>query len=307
MFELFKKRDVSSLISDTIAFFKIEGKSFFKNYFIINGPLLTILVICIYLLGDNLFSGIFQNSTNLEAILANDVAYSSFLVIILISVSIIFSVIAYTFPILYLKNMENGVPHTPSNYLKQIKGASGRAIIFAIGTCFLILPLLAICLFVSILLAFIIIGIPILFILSAFSISWISVSYFEYIHNKTSFFNSYGKAFDIIKANFWTTIGSTLIVYMIIQIITTLVSFLPQTYYYFKLFTSLNSGTSIEDELSPLFAIVMGVTMIISIVTSFILNNIMLVNQGLIYYSGQEKEKSFNAFNSIDQIGSNDV
>lgn len=307
MFQLYKKRDVSSLISDTISLFKSEGKTFFKNYFIINGPLLALLVVCIYLLSDNLFSSVFQSNTNVETLLGNDFAYSGFLVVILVIVSIVFSVISYTFPILYLKNIEDNVPHTPSLYLSQIKSVCGRAILFTIGTSFLILPLLVICLFVSVLLVFVIIGIPILFILSAFSVSWISISYYEYIHNKTSFFNSYGKAFDIIKANFWTTIGNTIIVYLIIQIITSIISFIPQSYYYFKLFTSLNDGTSIEDELSPLFALVMGLTMIISLIVSFILNSIMLINQGLIYYSGKENETSFNAFNSIEEIGSNEI
>lgn len=306
MFELFKKRDLASFITDTISFFKLEGKTFFKNYFIINGPLLAVLVICMYLLGGSLFTDVFQNNTNLETLLGEDVAYSALWLILLIITSIIFSIIAYTFPILYLQNMANGIEHSSNTYLKQLKSVSGRAIVFALGSFFLIIPLLLICLFISVLLSFILIGIPLFIILSAFSISWTCVAYYEYTSNGTSFFNAYGKAFDTIKSSFWPIIGNTLIVYFIIQIITSIVSFLPQSYYYFKLFTSLNEGTSIESELSPLFITVMGISMIVSVLISFVSTNFLLVNQGLIYYSGKEKEKSFNAFNSIEEIGSNE-
>ena len=51
----------------------------------------------------------------------------------------------------------------------------------------------------------------------------------------------------------------------------------------------------------------MGITMIISLVVSFVLSNIMIVNQGLVYYSGNERVKSFNAFNSIEEIGENEI
>lgn len=306
MFELFKKRDLASFITDTISFFKLEGKSFFKNYFIINGPLLAVLVICMYLLGGSLFTDVFQNNTNLETLLGEDVAYSALWLILLIITSIVFSIIAYTFPILYLQNMANGIEHTSSTYLKQLKSVSGRAIVFALGSFFLIIPLLLICLSVSVLLSFILIGIPLLIILSAFSISWTCIAYYEYTSNDSAFFNAYGNAFDTIRSSFWPIIGNTLIVYFIIQIITSIVSFLPQSYYYFKLFTSLNEGTSIGNELSPLFMTVMGISMIISVLISFVSTNFLLVNQGLIYYSGKEKEKSFNAFNSIEEIGSNE-
>ena len=37
MFEFYKRRDFGGLISDSFAFFKIYGKNYFKNYFLING------------------------------------------------------------------------------------------------------------------------------------------------------------------------------------------------------------------------------------------------------------------------------
>ena len=55
MFQLYKKRDFNELVSDTFDFFKIHGKNYFKNYFIINGGFLLILVVLLYFVYENIF------------------------------------------------------------------------------------------------------------------------------------------------------------------------------------------------------------------------------------------------------------
>ena len=57
MFQLYKKRDFSELVGDTFGFFKLEGKNYFKNYFIINGSLLLLLVVIIYFFTKEEFFG----------------------------------------------------------------------------------------------------------------------------------------------------------------------------------------------------------------------------------------------------------
>lgn len=52
MFVVFKKRDFSDLMNDTISFFQKEGKPFFKNYFTLCGILLLVLFVCTYFLFD---------------------------------------------------------------------------------------------------------------------------------------------------------------------------------------------------------------------------------------------------------------
>lgn len=304
MFQLFKKRDFSTLLSDTFNFFKLEGKTFFKNYLVINAPILVIIIFCIYLLSGSLLEGVFQDNANIEALLGVEFAYYGFLIALIVILFLLSSIIAYSFPVLYLKNFEENQKQTPALYIQQLKANLGRTLLFGLGTSFIIFPFLIICMFVSLLLSVLIIGIPILILLVLATTPWIVIAYYHYTHSGTSFFTAYGKSFDIIKANFWATIGSTFIIYLIIQVITGLITFIPQTYYYINLFT-LEDNIS-EDELGPTFMIVMVITMIVSYILSFFLNNILLVNQGLIYYSSKEQERSISAFNRIEELGNHD-
>ena len=61
MFQLFKKRNFSDYISDTFSFFRITGKHFFKNYFIINGTLLILLMVLTYFVFKVYFEMMFAN------------------------------------------------------------------------------------------------------------------------------------------------------------------------------------------------------------------------------------------------------
>jgi heme/copper-type cytochrome/quinol oxidase subunit 2 len=113
MFELYKKRDLSANFSDTTTFFKIFGKHYFKNYFIINGTFLMLLVVLIYFFAkvymEVIFSGISnpQKSTNLSMTYFNDnlpLIVGSFIVAFLLI--IILSMLSISFPVVYFKLFE---------------------------------------------------------------------------------------------------------------------------------------------------------------------------------------------------------
>ncbi|WP_050020641.1 hypothetical protein [Chryseobacterium sp. P1-3] len=62
MIQFYKKRDFGTFISDSFNFFKLYGKNYFKNYILING-LLLILIITIFIFGyKELFSQIFGSN-----------------------------------------------------------------------------------------------------------------------------------------------------------------------------------------------------------------------------------------------------
>ncbi len=305
MFEIFKKRDLNAYINDTFSFFKIEGKTYFKNYLILNGGLLIVMLLCSYFLGKNLFSGLLNANSEFDEFANTNFTFIGPLVLILVLVSILFSAIAYTYPVIYLQNMIDGGEKTPSNFLNQIKKNIGRIIIFILGTTFIIVPLLFIVFAISIALVFLLIGIPLIIIVAVGSVAWTTLAYYEYINNKASFFTAYGRAFDMIRANFWPTIIATLVMYMIIQVVTGIVSFIPQVYYYIELFTTIENGSS-EGDIGTTFGIIMAVTVVVSTLLGFVLNNLLLINQGLIYYSSRERAENVTSYSQIDEIGKSD-
>lgn len=47
MMQFYKKRDFGALVSDTLNFFKLYGKNYFKNYLTLNGGIIILLVVVI--------------------------------------------------------------------------------------------------------------------------------------------------------------------------------------------------------------------------------------------------------------------
>lgn len=306
MFQVFKKRNFSDYINDSISFFKMEGKTFFTNFFTLCGPLLLVLIVCIYFLTDIFFKSVTNDSMDsVDQFLDTNFGWAILFAIITFFVGMGISIVAYTYPVYYLKHMTT----LPNNYKEvapiksELKKDFGRLIIFFIGTIFLILPLMMITFFISALLIFLLIGLPLLLILLPSFTSWITIAYYEYVTKKNGFFTSFQEAYYILKSNFWAIIGNTIIIYLAINIMVSILSAIPQIIYYVGLFTS---DQNIEDmALTPGYKIMLIAVIVISTLLSFIANSFLLINQGLIYYSAREHKENTQSHVDIDMIGNN--
>ena len=111
MFQLYSKRNFSSLVGDTFTLFKLEGKNYFKNYFIINGGLLLVLCIIIYFFMQIFLKSAFlassQNNSNafLDTILSN-VSLLIIFGLAMILLIMFASLINYLYTVAYLKLVE---------------------------------------------------------------------------------------------------------------------------------------------------------------------------------------------------------
>ncbi|TDS56892.1 hypothetical protein [Myroides indicus] len=304
MFTLFKKRTFSDYISDTFTFLKLERKPFFKNFLSLCGPLLLGLVVCVYFLTDIFFHAI-QSSNNdaIDDFITSNVLLGVLLGLITFVLFIIISVISYAYPVFYLKRMsEKKEDYQTLPPLKLlIKKSFGRLFVFGLGTLFLITPLILIAFSISAVLIFLLVGIPLLIILFPATASWISVAFFEYTTNNTGFFAAYSVSFNIIKQNFWVIIGNTFVFQLIIQIITSVFTLFPQMFFYGGLLTSTSSTADLEQTLA--FKLFVIAIMVISIIVSVIINVVLLINQGLIYYSAREHKENNQSHFDIESIG----
>lgn len=312
MFELFKKRDFSDYINDSFGFFKVEGKNYFKNYLLINGGILVVMLLLSYFVFQLYFKSLFSGTTSHS--IENDY-FSQYLSdhgpIILLLFAVFFilflvaSSISYAFPSLYLKNMEKtpSQPVSSQVILSDLKKESGRILLFLLAFTFTIFPLIAIAVLISFALVFVLIGIPLLMILIPAIMSCTCLAFNEYLIRKTSFFDSFGYAVKLLKANFWPIVGSTMLIYLIIQIVITLFSTVPQIVFLVKTFTvdqTIGSGFMAQ------FGLVYLITTLATVLLSFVLNNLLLVNQSLIYYSEREKlENNRNRFD-LELLGKTD-
>lgn len=313
MFELYKKRDLSAYFSDTITFFKIFGKHFFKNFFIINGVFLMILVVLIYFISKIYMEVLFSNGINmgnnpdyLVDYFNNNVLLIIGCFIVVFLLIIILSMLNISFPVIYLKLFEKTKSDTFSTQeiIDDLKKIVGKMLVFLLGSVFIIMPLAFIVFGFLFLLCFILVGIPLLIIAGAAFFSWVTLSYYEFILNKVSFLNALSNGYRMVKQQFWTIVGTTFLMMLLIQIIQGFITMVPYLISIVWMLTATENfqGTSQPENLSAM-GIIMAVIMVFSVLLSYIFNNFIIINQGLIYYSLQEEKENYTLKNQIDLIG----
>lgn len=309
MFLLFQKRDFSSLISDTFTFLRVEGKNYFKHFLKLCGIPLFFVLIFIYLLADigvsssvsaETYAGI--NPDNLFANLFDEHLGLALLALAgLFLVGLIMAVICYAYPALYMKNLAAG--QDQSKIGSQIMQHLGSILIFFLGTTFLILPLIIICFYISVLLVFLLIGIPILLLMLPTVYSLLTLACYEYLTKNVGFFTAYGNAIKYLRSNYWTIIGNAFIFYIITSMLTVIPSIVIQM-------IILGGGmlfevSNLENQMIS-SAVVWGIVLLyfVYILLATLAQNIMFINQGIIYYSEREKQENFFTKSKIDSIGS---
>lgn len=312
MFQLYKKRNFSDFINDTFQFFKLQGKHYFKNYFTINGGLLLILIVLIYFIFKVYFEFLFANisggtqfnGNNFSAFFSNNAGLIGIGITAFVLLVIFISLLQFAFPVVYfeLYDTKKGSNFSTRDILNGLKSKALKIFKFFIVMTFLLFPLIAVILVIEFLLCFILIGIPMLLITFPAIVSWISVSFFHYLNSGDRLFSSLSTGFDYVRQQFWAIVGSTISIYFMIQIVMSIFTLIPYMFGLASMFTTLETSNSTADKLSGI-SILMTILMVGSTLFSYILNNLLLVNQGLIYYGQKEANENTNSLSEIDLIG----
>ena len=311
MFQLFKKRDFSDYVSDTFQFFRETGKHYLKNYFTICGVLLMVLAILSYFLFQvyfDFFLNIGRLNNNFQFIQSYAENHAVTIVIGAVFIFlfiILLSMLTYSIPVIYmdLYAKNNGNNFGIKEILAKFKADFGRIFIFFLGLIFIVTPLLILIFVLLVLLCFIIVGIPLLLFAIPTAVSWITLSFYEYLNNDKSFFQALGSGYIHIKNQFFPNIGSLMIMYIIVQITMSVFTMFPYAFGMASVLTSNQNGSAHEDAFSGI-KIMFTIIMVVSILMSYILNNLLFINQGLVYYSRRENDENISSKDSIDLIGS---
>lgn len=307
MFPLFKKRNFSEYISDTFLFFRENGKHFFKHYFTLTGSLLILLMVLCYFVFNVYFELIFSNIGSsapnfLEDFFNNNIGLIIAVFVILFLLILFVTLVNYTFPVIYFKLLDQykGQHFETKEIIAEFKSSFGKVVVFfwVIFLLSITVGLLIMGLLVAMM--FILIGFLLAIILIPALIAFIQFSFYEYMNAKIGVFDALGKGYSKLTQNFWPIVGSTLIMYVIIQIVVSVFSSIPYIFGIASIFTSMENQNSQEETYSTL-GIMMVIVMCISILLSYVLQNLLLVNNGIIYYSLREENE--NTINDIDLIG----
>ncbi len=310
---LFKHRNFSDFFTDTIAFFKENWNIFFRNYLIINGAFLMTLMILIYIVTKVFFESLFGSINNpKQASIFSDLMQDNALLFVAITVVfiliiILISVLSYAYPIIYMDLYEKnrGYKISTSQIIQELKKNAGRLFMFFLGSLFVVLPLAIIIFGICALLCFILIGFPMLFIFGPTFISWYCICFFDYLTNKVSFFESLSSGYKLVKSQFWAIVGGTFLAIMVVQILQSIVVMVPYLgglAYFFASTEEFNGLQSTES--FSFMTILVAVVFILSLLISYLLNNFLIVSQGMMYYSARELTENKQANSQIDNIGS---
>lgn len=272
------------------------------------------LLVLVYFLMTVFFDGLYSNfggdgnnmNTNFDTYINDNLTLVIALGVFTALCILFLSLLSYAFPVAYLKLLENKSDFETNEIIAVIKSKSGKIIIFFIASLFILIPLMAILVMVSFALVFILIGIPILMILIPALMCWYSLSFYEFISTDKGYFEALGNGFSLLKQKFWPTVGSTAIMYLIMQIVVGFVAMIPYLIGIFSMFTSMeteNPASGLGREQLSFFMLMMVLTMILSLLMNFIFQNFILVNQGIIYYSLREENENNTPKSEIDLIG----
>lgn len=322
MIHFYQKRDFGGLISDSFNFFKVYGKNYFKNYFLINGVLLLLMVVILVVGFGQFFAQLFGSNTEGQSYYfeqyfqENEVMLIGVIIGFFILAAAI-TVVAYSFPVFYLKRVaESGKPDvTTDQILSDIKSNLPRLLYLFLGLTFVVTPIFLVIFSISYLLVLIIIGFFILMILMPFSINVVNFLMYDYLQTKKSFFSSLSYAlraqFSYSNANekspFWKYVGSTFVLFIIYYIVSLIFTMIPMIIFYGALFTIPQNGQPTENPFTGTMGIVIFMIYALSLIVSYIMMNLILINSGLMYYDNRTDIHQKLDMVEIDSIGSNEV
>jgi len=305
-FQFYKKRDFVSYLGDTLNFFKLFWKNYLTNYLAINGVVLLLFGTLYFILYKDSFANLFNplNASHAQ-FFSSDKSIGLFIVLIiaLFVVALALSILTNAFPLVYVNQLDNtpGNEIQASDILNGIKGKLGRILLFALISLFTITPLILIGLAIEIALCFVLIGIPLLIISLPAVMIWALQSFIVYVEEpETGYFEALKRGWDILFSNFWHIVGSTIVLYLCISIVSSMFSVIPM---FAMLFSTLSSGHQPGSmSMSPFIILVY----VIGIIFTYIMYNLIYMQQILIYYGSLEEEEDHQAMAEIESIGNNE-
>lgn len=311
--QLYKSRGFSAFFQDTFTFIKLNGKHYFKHFFIVNGIFLLILMAIGYFISkfytDIVFGGVLQGNSNtqIEEYMNENFGIFILLMIFFLVVALIAGLISYSYSAIYLKlYAENdGKNFETKEIIQMYKQNLGKLFIFLLCGILLGIPLIFVLGIGAFVLMITIIGILLLpFLAGAFSLFY-NMTLMEYIRQERGIWDSFGYAWTLMTSKFWASIGSVGLFYLMAYVVQNVITMIPYLFFLGDMFTSAQQGENLNpEEVGASLMVMMLVIFFITFIVGIILNNITQLNQGIVFYSLKEDNENINTKSVIDQIGS---
>ncbi|GAB0156104.1 hypothetical protein CHRYSEOSP005_13680 [Chryseobacterium sp. Alg-005] len=318
--QLYKKRDFGTFISDSFNFFKLYGKNYFKNYILINGLLLILMVVVCIFGYRELFSQVFRSNLSgesgyFEQYFEENMGMFIGIGILTFFLFIILMIVNYLYPVFYLKRLAQGQEKIRTDdILNDFKSNIGRIAILCMGMMFIVTPLTILIFGISAALMMIVIGFFLILLLYPVVINVTTFLMYDFFNTSRGFFESlsYSLRAQFSYTNgrerspFWKYWGATIIIFIILYIISSIFTSIPMFFVYGSLLTTPQDGNFEQNPFTGTTGIFFFVMYGISILVSLFMYNLMYVNAGLMYYDSRTDLHQKVELAEIETIGSNE-
>ena len=320
MMQFYKNRDFGAFISDSFGFFRLYGKNYFKNYILLNGLLLILMVVVVIFGYRELLTQIFGsnmngNSSYLENYFEENIVMFAVVGLITFLLFTVLMIVNYLYPVFYLKRLAAGETKIKmDDILSDFKNNASRIGILCLGMIFIVSPLSLILMGVSYAMVLILIGIPLVLFVFPTVFNVVTFLMYDYFNSQKGFFESLSFAIRSQfsypngreKSPYWKYWGSTIVISIILYIITTIFTMIPMMIFFGTMMTTEPDGSFEQNPFTGVMGILFFVLYGVSLLVSFFLSNLMYVNSGLMYYDSRRDLHQQVELAEIDTIGSNE-
>lgn len=320
MMQLYKKRDFGTFISDSFAFFKIHGKNYFKNFILLNG-LLLILMVVVIVLGFREFFGVLFGSNMSGESYYFEQYFTDNLGLFIISGILLFILytalmtINFLFPVFYMKRIAEGAKEIKTDdILSDFKTNRKKVLKAYFGLSFLVMPVATVLFGFSYFLIIILIGIVLILFVAPTLFNIITFLCYDYFNGNRGFFESLSYAIRAQfsypngreKSPYWKYWGSTIVMGILFYIVSGVLSAVPMILFMAKLTTASPDGEFEQNPLTGGFGIMIFFLYGISSLLSMFLMNVLYINSGLMYYDNRTDLHQKMELEEIETIGINE-
>ncbi|MBT8257729.1 MAG: hypothetical protein KJO49_04605 [Bacteroidia bacterium] len=309
--QLYKTRDFSAFFQDTFAFIKQNGGHFFKHFFIVNGLFVLLLMVLGYFFvtfyTEMVFGGLTQNDPNVmdDFINENSVLFL-FVMILFLVASILFGIFMYAFPVFYLKlyRIKGGKNFGTAELITEYKENLSRLFIYVVCAILLGIPLIMVFAVIVFVLFITIIGLLVIPFVMAILMLFYYLALSEYLEGKMGIWDAFGYAWKLLSSKFFPAVACAGLFYLMSYIIQNVITVIAYIFGLVQLFTDSSGGNPDPEAVGGMMTVVMVISFIGGFLLGIFLNNIVLLNQGIIYHSLKEEVENIHTKDVIDQIGS---
>jgi hypothetical protein len=215
-------------------------------------------------------------------------------------------VISYAYVPIYLKlyAKNNSKAFNASDIFSEYKTNIGRIFIFLVVGVLIAIPVAVVAGIVSFVLTITIIGILLLpLVIGAVSLLY-QGALMEYIERKKSIGNSFGYSWNVMGSKFWAAIGSVGLFFLMSYIVQNGITLIPYFAFIIDMLADVDSGVAVDpQEFQKSMSVLMIIMFVLVYFVGMLLNIIVQINQGIVFYSLKEDIENINTKSDIDRIG----